>query len=121
VPTVFDTIAAVRRLEDAGLSREAAEAIAAGNLEAVDAARDAAFSDRGALATKADLAPLATKAELATLATKAELAPLATKAELATLATKAELSEFEARITWRIVGLLIASNALLVAAVKLIP
>jgi len=112
VPTVFDTIAAVRRLEDAGLSREAAEAIAAGNLEAVDAARDAAFSDRGALATKADLAPLATKADLAALATKAEIA---------TLATRADLSEFEARITWRIVGLFIASNALLVAAVKLIP
>ena len=83
----FDTIAAVRRLEDAGLSRDAAEAITVGDLEASGAGHDA-------LATKADLAPLATKAELAAL---------------------------EARMTWRIVGLVIAANALLVAAVKLIP
>lgn len=45
---------------------------------------------------------------------------LATKADLAPLATKAELAALEARLTWRIVGLVIAANALLVAAVKLI-
>ena len=84
---VFDTIAAVRRLEDAGLSREAAEAITSGDLEASGAGHDA----------------------------------LATKADIGILATKAELAALEARMTWRIVGLVIAANALLVAAVKLIP
>ncbi len=78
----FDTIAAVRRLEDAGLSREAAEAITSGDLEASGAGHDA-------LATKADL--------------------------------EAGLAALEARMTWRIVGLVIAANALLVAAVKLLP
>ena len=47
----FDAIAAVRRLEDAGLSREAAEAITVGDLEASGAGR-------GGLAIKADLAAL---------------------------------------------------------------
>ena len=74
----FDTIAAVRRLEDAGLSREAAEAITSGDLEASGAGHDA-------------------------------------------LATKADLAALEARMTWRIVGLVIAANAVLVAAVKLLP
>ena len=78
----FDTITAVRRLEDAGLSREAAEAITAGDLEASGAGRDA-------LATKADL--------------------------------QAGLAELEARMTWRIIGIVIAANALLLAAFKLIP
>ena len=74
----FDTLAAVRRLEDAGLSREAAEAITAGDLEASGAGHDA-------------------------------------------LATKADLAALEGRMTWRIVGPAIAANALLVAAVKLLP
>ena len=58
----FDTITAVHRLEDAGLSREAAEAITAGDLEAL-----------------------------------------------------------EVRMTWRIIGIVIDANALLLAAFKLIP
>ena len=37
----FDTITAVRRLEDAGLRREAAEAVTAGDLEASGAGHDA--------------------------------------------------------------------------------
>lgn len=78
----FDTIAAVRRLEDAGLSRDAAEAITAGDLAASGAGHDA-------LVTKADM--------------------------------EAGLAALEARMTWRIVGLVIAANALLVAAVKLLP
>ena len=73
--TAFDIIAAIHRLEDAGLSREAAEAIAA--------------AGQGAPATKADL--------------------------------DASLSAFEARMTWRIVGFVIAANAVPVAAVKLLP
>ena len=48
---IFDTAAAVRRMEDAGLSREAAEAVAA-------TAREAGGADRDVLATKADLAEL---------------------------------------------------------------
>ena len=51
MPAAFDAIAAVRRLEDAGLSREAAEAITASDLEASGAGR-------GGLAIKADLAAL---------------------------------------------------------------
>ncbi len=74
----FDTIAAVHRLEDAGFSREAAEAVTASDLEASGAGRDG-------------------------------------------LATKADLAALEARITWRIVGIVIAANALLLAAFKLIP
>ncbi len=85
MPAAFDTIAAVRRLEDAGLSREAAEAITAGDLEASGAGHDA----------------------------------LATKADLATL--RADLAALETRMTWRIVGFVIAANAVLVAAVKLMP
>ena len=74
----FDTIAAVRRLEDAGLSREAAKAITTGDLEASDAGRDA-------------------------------------------LATRADLAALEARMTWRIVSPVIVANAVLLAAVKLLP
>ena len=74
----FDTIAAVRRLEDAGLSRDAAEAITAGDLAASGAGHDA-------------------------------------------LATRADLVVLEARMTWRIAGLVIATSALLVAAAKLLP
>ena len=53
----FDTIAAVRRLEDAGLSREAAEAITAGDLEATSAGSPVtrAELDAGLVALKADL------------------------------------------------------------------
>jgi len=57
VTSLFDTIAAVRRLEDAGLSREAAEAITSGDLEASGAGHNT-------LATKKDLTELATKADL---------------------------------------------------------
>ncbi|MCY4229795.1 MAG: hypothetical protein OXF26_02715 [Alphaproteobacteria bacterium] len=79
----FDTLAAARDMEHAGLKREAAEAVAS-----------AIRAGQGELITRADIEPLATKTELAAL---------------------------EARLTWRIVGLVIAANALLVAAVKLIP
>ena len=85
MPAAFDTIAAVRRLEDAGLSREAAEAITAGDLEASGAGHDA-------LATKTDLAAL-----------------------------RVDLAALETRMTWRIVGFVIAANAVLVVAVTLIP
>lgn len=79
----FDTIAVVRRLEDAGLSRDAAEAVTAANLEAVNAAREAALAGHDTLATKADLAT--------------------------------GLSALEARLTWRVVGIVFAGNAMLAA------
>ena len=52
----FDTIAAVRRLEDAGLSREAAEAITSSDLEASGAGHNT-------LATKKDLTELESRIE----------------------------------------------------------
>ena len=45
----FDTLTAARRMEDAGMKREQAEAVA-------EAVRSAAGADREDLATKADLA-----------------------------------------------------------------
>lgn len=51
----FDTLTAARRMEDAGMKREQAEAVA-------EAVRSAAGADREDLATKTDLAML--KAEL---------------------------------------------------------
>ena len=69
----FDTLAATRNLESAGIERQHAEAIAGAMREAADAA--AASADRADLATKADLADFATKADLAELraATRADL------------------------------------------------
>ena len=57
MPAAFDTITAVHRLEDAGLSREAAEAITASDLEAVSAGSPVtrAELDAGLAALKADL------------------------------------------------------------------
>ncbi len=79
----FDTIAVIRRLEDAGLSRDAAEAVTAANLEAVDAAREAARADRDTLATRADL--------------------------------ETGLAALETRLTWRVVGIVVACNAIFAA------
>ena len=62
----FDTLAAARELEAAGMDRVQAEAVA-------ETCREAASAD-GDVATKADLAaaiaPLATKAELSALETR---------------------------------------------------
>ncbi len=92
----FDTLAAARTLQAAGLGEGPAEAIAG-------IFRDAADAASGDAATKADLAGL--KAEL-----KADMAEL--KAEL-----KAEFKTDMLTLTWRMVGL----AAVVVAAVKLIP
>ena len=88
----FDTLAAARTLQAAGMGKDHAEAIAAIARDAADAASDNA-------ATKADLGGLQSdlKADMAEI--KAEL-----KADMVTL-------------TWRMVGL----AAVIVAAVKLIP
>ena len=60
----FDTLAATRNLEAAGVTRAHAEAIA-------DTVRQAAVADRDALATKADITHLEDKLE--TKADKADL------------------------------------------------
>lgn len=99
----FDTLAAARDLEAAGMDRAHAEAVAG-----------AIRAGQGELATKADLNALRTDMAALRTATKADLDTLRT-------ATKADLAGLEARITWRIVGLVIAANAVLVAAVKLLP
>ncbi len=95
----FDTLAAARTLQAAGIGKDHAEAIAAIARDAANAARDdaATRTDRDGL--KADMAAL--KAEL-----KSEMAAL--KAEF-----KADIDTF----TWRMVGL----GVVIVAAVKLIP
>ncbi len=41
--------------------------------------------------------------------------------EVAVGGLKAELAALETRLTWRLIGFMVAVNALLVAAVKLIP
>ena len=92
----FDTLAAARTLQAAGMGKDPAEAVAA-------VARDAADAGDDDAATRTDLAGL--KAEL-----KADMAEL--KAEL-----KAEFKTDMLTLTWRMVGL----AAVVVAAVKLIP
>ena len=91
----FDTLEAARRLRDAGLEQDHAEAIAS-------MGREAAQADRDELATKADIH-----------AVKADIH--AVKADVH--AVKVDLAALEARLTWRMVGL----AALIIAAVKLIP
>ena len=127
----FDTLSASRDLEDAGMERRQAEAVA-------HAVASAGAAGRDDLATKADLLKTATKADLADLKaetktgleqlraeTRAGLADLKaeTKAGLEQLRTateadlKAGLAALEARMTWRLVLL----AGVIVAAVKLIP
>lgn len=74
----FDTLAAARSMEKAGLERSQAEAIAA-----------AIAGNGGDLVTRAGLT--------------------------------AALAALETRLTWRLVAAIAAMNAVLVAAVKLIP
>ena len=103
----FDTLAAARDMENAGLPREAAEAVAG-----------AIRAGQGELATKADLDALqsATRADLDALQS-------ATRADLDVLrnATRAELAAVEARMTWRIVLALAAQAGLIVALLKWLP
>ncbi|MDE0240082.1 MAG: DUF1640 domain-containing protein [bacterium] len=88
----FDTLAAARDLEKAGMDRTQAEAVA-----------NVVRAGQGELATKAGVDALreATRADLATVRGDLETA----------------LSAFEARLTWR----LVIAAGVIVAAVKLIP
>ena len=92
----FDTLTATRRMEDAGMKREQAEAVA-------EAVRTAAESGREELATKTDLAGV--KAEL-----KADMAAL--KADLLD-----RLQSGERRMYAAVFGV----GGLLFAALKLVP
>ena len=80
--TVLDTLAVARRLEQAGMDRRQAEAVA-------EAAGEAAEANRADLVTKADL--------------------------------KSEIAALEARLTWRMVGIVLAQGALVVALLKVVP
>lgn len=51
----FDTLAAARRMEDAGMERDHAAAVAEAVRDAAERAAAAAIADRDALATKGDL------------------------------------------------------------------
>lgn len=83
----FDALGTAHALEGAGMERRQAEAVAA-------ACRDAAGMHGADVATKADIA--------------AAVAPLATRAELAVL---------EARLTWRVVGIVIGTNGVFAALI----
>ena len=107
----FDTLAAARDLEAAGVERAHAEAIAG-------AVRKAAGAGHEELATKADIDRLeaATKADIDRL-------EAATKADIDRLeaATKADIAALEARMyraLWMQAGAIVAA---VVALVKLLP
>ncbi len=118
----FDTLAAADALEDAGIDGKHARAIAT-QLRIVANTRKAVMQTEA----EAALAPLATKAELeAGLgALKAELIERIAKTEKRMLQNSAKmerrLMERNTALIWRVVGAMVAVNALLVAAVKLIP
>ncbi len=83
----FDTLAAAEALEDAGIDRMHAKAIAT---------------------------QLRVSSEAGEPVTRHEL-------HVAVGGLKADLAALETRLTWRLIGFMVAVNALLVAAVKLIP
>ena len=113
----FDTLTAARRMEDAGMKREQAEAVAA-------AVRSAAESDREELATRADLGDV--KADLAEFRAefKADLAVLKADFEgklesgLATL--RAELVDRMQSTERRLYAAVFGAGGLLFAALKLV-
>ena len=103
----FDTPTAARRMEEAGMKREQAEAVA-------EAVRSASDSGREELATKADLAGV--KAEL-----KADIAALRAElqGEIAGLRTELldRMQSGERRMYTAVFGV----GGLLFAALKLVP
>ena len=126
--TTFDALAAAGTLRDAGFEDRQAEAVAGVMRSAVDA-------DRGALATKADLDAglAAVRADHAALRadTRADIADLRadTRADIA--AVRADLDNLESRMqatlyralwmqTGAIVGTIVATAGVVVAAVKLL-
>ena len=119
--TTFDALAAAGTLRDAGFEDRQAEAVAGVMRSAVDA-------ERGALATKADLdAGLAavradTRADIADLRadTRADIADL--RADLDNLESRMQATLYRAlwMQTGAIVGTIVATAGVVVAAVKLL-
>ncbi len=103
----FDTLAAARRMEEAGMKREQAEAVA-------EAVRSAAESGREELATKTDLAGV--KAEL-----KADLAELKVELKADSAALKVELLDRMQSGERRMYAAVFGVGGLLFAALKLVP
>ena len=96
----FDTLTAARRMEDAGMKREQAEAVA-------EAVRSAAGADREDLATKTDLAML-----------KADLEG---NLESGLAGLKAELVDRMQSTERRMYAAVFGVGGLLFAALKLVP
>ena len=113
--TTFDTLAAAGTLREAGFEDRQAEAVAGVVRHAVDA-------DRGALATKADIAALRadTRADIADLRadTRADIA--AVRADLDNLESRMQATLYRAlwMQTGAIVGTIVATAGVVVAAVK---
>ncbi len=103
----FDTLAAARRMEEAGMKREQAEAVA-------EAVRSAAESGREELATKTDLAGV--KAEL-----KADLADLKVELKGDISALRVELVDRMQSSERRMYAAVFGVGGLLFAALKLVP
>ena len=103
----FDTLTAARRMEDAGMKREQAEAVA-------EAVRSAAGADREDLATKADLADA--KAEL-----KADLADVKAELKADSASLRAKLVDRMQSGERRMYAAVFGVGGLLFAALKLVP
>ena len=89
--TAFDTLAAARELEAAGIERRHADAIAA-------ITRRAAAADRETQATKADIAGLDARLASHAQATKADIAGLDARLASHAQATKADIAGLDARL-----------------------
>ena len=94
----FDTLAAAEALEDAGIDRAHAKAIAT---------QLRVSSEAGEPVTRSELEAALAKLKTDLLERIAEI--------------ENRIGDIGNRLTWRLVGFMIAVNALLVAAVKLIP
>lgn len=95
-PHTFDTLSASRRLREAGMPEDVAEAVVTVFQHAkasVDFDQLVTKSDIAEMATKADIAEMATKGDIANMATKADIADMATKADVADMATKADIAD----------------------------
>ena len=110
----FDTLTAARRMEDAGMKREQAEAVA-------EAVRTAAESGREELATKTDLAGVKAELKADMAALKADLADLKVefKGDISTL--RVELVDRIQSGERRMYAAVFGVGGLLFAALKLVP
>ncbi len=133
---MFDTYAAAKALRNAGFDEPQAEAAVAMVRDAVsegvatgeDAARLESKIDAGIAETKTDVTRLEGKVDAGLAEVKAEIAEV--KAGLAEVKTdvarldgriESEVGRLEARLTVRMYGGLIATAAVVVALIKLLP